>query len=173
LHLFCPFPRPLPTHSVKNNIVKNGTINAVCLSKSELNRFIMTFFSKLEKLNSDCNVLTNSEYMRRFVSYKSDLNEQILDDKRNTTFLVEVTGDSMINVGINSGDSLLVNSNYPISNESIVVGALNGKPFVKRIIFDGTKTLLRSENDNYEDIRVTQLDKLSIWGVARNVIRKY
>jgi DNA polymerase V len=101
---------------------------------------------------------------------KFDLNEEILGDD-GYVFIVEVSGDSMINIGINSGDKVLVNSNYPISNESVVVGALNGKPFVKRILFADEKTILHSENEDYEDIRITDLDDFSIWGVVRNVIR--
>lgn len=132
----------------------------------------MTFYSKLQKLNTNNQILTNTEFLKRLVHYKFDLNDEILDDG-SYIFLVEVSGDSMINVGINSGDKILVNSNYPISNESIVVGALNGKPFVKRILFEGTKTILRSENEDYEDIRITNLDEFSIWGVVRNVIREY
>ncbi|MFA7326447.1 MAG: S24 family peptidase [Candidatus Kapaibacterium sp.] len=103
---------------------------------------------------------------------KFDLNEEILGDD-GYVFLVEVSGNSMINIGINSGDKVLVNSNYPISNESIVVGALNGKPFVKRILFRDDRTILHSENEDYEDIRITDLDEFSIWGVVRNVIREY
>ena len=88
------------------------------------------------------------------------------------TFLVEVTGNSMINAGINSGDKVLVNSNYPVTSGAIVVGSLNNKPFVKRIIFEGSKTILHSENEDYDDIRIMDIDEFSIWGVVRNVIRE-
>lgn len=130
----------------------------------------MTLYSRLQKRNNSSKVLNNRDFLKRLSHTKFDLNEEILDEK-GYVFLVEVSGDSMINIGINSGDKVLVNSNYPISNESIVVGALNGKPFVKRIIFKDEKTILRSENEDYEDIRVTDLDEFSIWGVVRNVIR--
>ena len=132
----------------------------------------MTLYSRLQKRNNSSKILNNTDFLQRLTRTKFDLNEEILGDD-GYVFLVEVSGDSMINIGINSGDKVLVNSNYPISNESIVVGALNGKPFVKRIIFADDRTILHSENENYEDIRITDLDEFSIWGVVRNVIREY
>lgn len=130
----------------------------------------MTLYARLQKQNKTSEVLSTSDFLKKMNSQKFDLNEEILDES-GYMFLVEVSGDSMIDIGINSGDKVLVNSNYRISNESIVVGSLNDKPFVKRIIFEETRTVLRSENDNYDDIRITDLDEFSIWGVVRNVIR--
>jgi DNA polymerase V len=130
----------------------------------------MTLYSRLQKRNNSSKILNNTDFLKRLSRSKFDLNEEILGDD-GYVFLVEVSGNSMINIGINSGDKVLVNSNYPISNESIVVGALNGKPFVKRIIFRDDRTILQSENEDYEDIRITDLDEFSIWGVVRNVIR--
>lgn len=132
----------------------------------------MTLYSRLQKRNNSSKVLNNTDFLKRLTRTKFDLNEEILGDD-GYVFLVEVSGDSMINIGINSGDKVLVNSNYPISNESIVVGALNGKPFVKRILFRDDKIILHSENEDYEDIRITDLDEFSIWGVVRNVIREF
>lgn len=132
----------------------------------------MTLYSRLQKRNKSSEILTTAEFLTKLTRQKFDLNDEILGDG-GYMFMVEVSGDSMINIGINSGDKVLVNSNYPISNESIVVGSLNNKPFVKRVIFHETRTLLRSENENYEDIRITDLDEFSIWGVVRNVIKEY
>jgi DNA polymerase V len=101
-----------------------------------------------------------------------DLNKEVIDEN-GYTFLVEVSGNSMINAGINSGDKILVNSNYPITTGTIIVGSLNSKPFVKRILFTDNKTILRSENEDYEDIRITDLDEFIIWGAARRVIKDY
>ncbi|PKL80384.1 MAG: peptidase S24 [Ignavibacteriae bacterium HGW-Ignavibacteriae-4] len=132
----------------------------------------MTLYSRLQKRNNSSKILNNTDFLKRLSRTKFDLNEEILGDD-GYVFLVEVSGNSMINIGINSGDKVLVNSNYPISNESIVVGALNGKPFVKRILFTDDRTILHSENEDYEDIRITDLDEFSIWGVVRNVIREF
>lgn len=132
----------------------------------------MTLYSRLQKQNQTSEVLTTSDFLKKMSRQNFDLNEEILDES-GYMFLVEVSGDSMIDIGINSGDKVLVNSNYRISNESIVVGSLNDKPFIKRIIFEETRTVLRSENDNYDDIRITDLDEFSIWGVVRNVIKEY
>ncbi len=101
-----------------------------------------------------------------------DLNKEVIDEN-GYTFLVEVAGDSMINAGINSGDKVLVNSNYPITSGTIIVGSLNSKPFVKRIVFSDNKTILRSENEDYEDIRIMDIDDFTIWGAARRVIKDY
>ena len=132
----------------------------------------MTLYSRLQKRNNSSKILNNTDFLKSLSRTKFDLSEEILGED-GYVFLVEVSGNSMINIGINSGDKVLVNSNYPISNESIVVGALNGKPFVKRIIFADDRTILHSENEDYEDIRITDLDEFSIWGVVRNVIKEY
>lgn len=130
----------------------------------------MTLYSKLQELNSK-KIYNTQDFLNRICVDKFDLNEEILEEG-SYTFLVEVTGNSMINAGINSGDKVLVNSNYPVTSGAIVVGSLNNKPFVKRIIFEGNKTILHSENEDYDDIRIMDIDEFSIWGVVRNVIRE-
>ena len=130
----------------------------------------MTLYSKLQELNSK-KIYNTQDFLNRICVDKFDLNEEILEEG-SYTFLVEVTGNSMINAGINSGDKVLVNSNYPVTSGAIVVGSLNNKPFVKRIIFEGSKTILHSENEDYDDIRIMDIDEFSIWGVVRNVIRE-
>lgn len=130
----------------------------------------MTLYTRILENKNYNGLYAKNKLISNLKTNGLDLNKEVIDEN-GYTFLVEVSGNSMINAGINSGDKILVNSNYPITTGTIIVGSLNSKPFVKRILFTDNKTILRSENDDYEDIRITDLDEFTIWGAARKVIK--
>ncbi|HUX78639.1 MAG TPA: LexA family transcriptional regulator [Alphaproteobacteria bacterium] len=98
-----------------------------------------------------------------------DLNDYLLPHKA-TTFFVRVTGDSMINVGIFSGDMLIVDRSLSPAYGKIVIALLNGEMTVKRLEKFKNRLFLCAENDDYPDIKVTEEDHFAIWGVVTNVI---
>lgn len=100
---------------------------------------------------------------------KIDLNEYLLPHKASTFFL-RVTGDSMIEKGIFPGDMLIVDRSLAPSYGRLVVPLFNGEVGVKRIEKLNNRILLCSENDCYPDIKVSNKDNFSIWGVVTNVI---
>jgi len=104
---------------------------------------------------------------------KLDLNEYLINDP-NKTFLIRVSGTSMINAGISTGDILVVDNEVQAVNGNIVVAAINDELLVKRIKFcdDGSKLLI-SENDTFPPIHVSSDDKFNIWGVVSNVIKSF
>ncbi|MFN3195155.1 MAG: LexA family protein [Chlorobiota bacterium] len=132
----------------------------------------MTLYTRILENKNYNGLYAKNKLISNLKTNGLDLNKEVIDEN-GYTFLVEVSGNSMINAGINSGDKILVNSNYPITTGTIIVGSLNSKPFVKRILFTDNKTILRSENEDYEDIRITDLDEFTIWGAARRVIKDY
>lgn len=132
----------------------------------------MTLYTRILENKNYNGLYAKNKLISNLKTNGLDLNKEVIDEN-GYTFLVEVSGNSMINAGINSGDKILVNSNYPITTGTIIVGSLNSKPFVKRILFTDNKTILRSENEDYEDIRITDLDEFIIWGAARRVIKDY
>jgi DNA polymerase V len=101
---------------------------------------------------------------------KLDLNELLISQPDNT-FLIRVTGDSMLNAGIHPGDILLVDRTIEASNDKIVVAEINQKLVVKRIRYNKEDIRLISENDNYPDIIITPKDDFNIWGVVDSVIK--
>lgn len=98
-----------------------------------------------------------------------DLNEHLIPHKT-STFFVRVVGDSMKGVGIFPGDLLIVDRSLSPTYGKIVIAVLNGEMTVKRFVKEKEKILLRSENDKYPDIKITEYDDFSIWGVATSVI---
>jgi len=100
-----------------------------------------------------------------------DLSAEMKKRQQNM-FLVEVSGDSMINAGIKNGDVLLVNSNVQAVNNSIIVAEINNCLCIKRIKFLGNNFVLFSENDKYPPIEVKKTDNFVIWGVVLSTLDK-
>jgi repressor LexA len=77
-------------------------------------------------------------------------NEEIRKTKE--VFVIQISGDSMINAGINHGDMLLVKESKEYKSGDIVVAQTENGTTVKRFIADGGKRYLMPENPNYEKI---------------------
>lgn len=67
-----------------------------------------------------------------YMDKKLDLNEYLIQHPA-ATFFVRVSGDSMVNAGINSGDLLVVDRALEVKNNSIVLAVVNGEFTLKRI----------------------------------------
>ena len=102
---------------------------------------------------------------------KLDLNEHLVENPT-STFLIRVTGDSMINAGINPNDTLVVDKEIEPEHGRIVVAEINNKLLVKRIRYNKDEIYLISENSKYPIIKVKDEDKFEIWGVVTSVIRQ-
>lgn len=99
-----------------------------------------------------------------------DLNKMLVK-KPNTTFLIKVKGDSMINSGIENSDLLLVDASIEPKHGDIVVASINDRILVKKLNYSYHETMLLSENEDYMPIKVRSGDKFEIWGVAIMVIK--
>ena len=85
-------------------------------------------------------------------------------------FMLTVTGDSMIEAGINDGDMVVVKKQPVANNGDIVVALVNDEATVKRFFKRSNCFLLHPENKEYNDIIVCKLD---ILGVVIGLIRKF
>lgn len=103
---------------------------------------------------------------------KLDL-EQCLFPNMKSTFLVRVTGDSMIKAGIFPNDMLIVDRSLSPTTGRIVIAVLNGEMTVKRLKSEKDTLFLCAENDAYSDIKITEYDDLSIWGVVTSAIHSF
>ena len=78
-----------------------------------------------------------------------DLNSHLVKNPEKT-FIVKVSGDSMIDAGIHPEDLLVVDQGKTPENGHIVVAALNGELTVKRLCFgDEDMLYLMPENSGY------------------------
>lgn len=95
---------------------------------------------------------------------------QVLIKNSATTFLVHVTGQSMIDAGIHENDLLIVDRNIPPRDGKIVIAAIDGQLTVKRLCKKNNQLFLMPENKKFKPILVTEENDMIIWGVVTNVI---
>lgn len=99
-----------------------------------------------------------------------DLNEHMLNNP-SETFLIRVTGDSMLNAGIREGDMLVVDRSKKVADRKIVVAEHNNSLLVKRYRENNGSVTLVPENNKYNNIEINSEDQFNIWGVVTSVIR--
>ena len=93
-----------------------------------------------------------------------------------TTFYGRVRGDSMMEAGICDGDILVIDRSLTPHNGDVVVAYFDNKFTMK--FFDNTHVeegyiLLVPANKNFEIIKVTVDDELTIWGVVQYTIKNW
>lgn len=93
--------------------------------------------------------------------------------RRGNTFVLRVTGDSMIDDGIWDGDYIVVEERRDADNGETVVAIVDGEATVKRFYRDGGGRIrLQPANEKLDPIVVADAD-LQIRGVVVAVMRKY
>lgn len=98
-----------------------------------------------------------------------DLNEHLINHPA-ATFIVKASGDSMSDVGIQSGDLLIVDRSLEAIHGKIVIAAINGELTVKRLSKLNGRVKLLPENNKYPAIDITDEQDVVIWGVVKHVI---
>lgn len=88
------------------------------------------------------------------------------------TYVLTVSGDSMVGAGIEEGDVLIVDHAVEPENRSIVVASINGEQTVKRLRIEKGTVSLAPENPNYKPIEITPEMDFRTLGVVTYVIRK-
>lgn len=89
------------------------------------------------------------------------------------TFMLKVRGDSMINVGIYSGDYILVEETPVASNGEIVVALIEDSVTVKTFYKEQGFIRLQPENDSMEPIMIPAGTALSIVGKVIGLYRSF
>jgi DNA polymerase V len=106
-----------------------------------------------------------------YVERKLDLNEHLIEHPA-ATFFVRVSGDSMIDAGIHSGDILIVDRALDPADGKVVIAALDGELTVKRIAKRKEKLFLVAENPAFKPIEINDNSDLIVWGVVTYSIHK-
>ncbi len=88
---------------------------------------------------------------------------------KNNNFILKVQGDSMINIGINSGDYIIVSKQDTAKNGDIVVAMIEGEATVKTYYKEKTHIRLQPENDDMDPIIS---DKVELVGKVVGLFRK-
>ncbi|MCX0366987.1 transcriptional repressor LexA [Clostridium perfringens] len=88
----------------------------------------------------------------------------------NDLFILKVTGDSMIEVGILDGDLAIIEQKNVATNGDIVVALIENEATIKRFFKENGFIRLQPENKNYEPIIV---EDCSILGKLVGIYRAY
>lgn len=115
-----------------------------------------------------------------FPSPADDYIEDVLDLNRHlirqgheaATFVVRVTGWSMIGAGIHDGDEVLVDRAIDPREGHVVVACRNGELTIKRLRVKNGKLILAAENPHFADLEPGDGEDWTIWGVATRVLHK-
>lgn len=87
------------------------------------------------------------------------------------TFALKVTGDSMVNAGIDKGDLVIVNSQNVVNNGEIAIVLIENEATMKTFRSMGSSVLLLSENEAYEPIMMSP-DDVMINGKVIGILKK-
>lgn len=99
-----------------------------------------------------------------------DLNRELINSP-SSTFCARVSGDSMIDCGINDGDLLIIDKALVPHDGSIAVCFIDGDFMVKRISIKEDGLYLMPENRSYKPIKVSEESNFQVWGIVTHIIK--
>jgi DNA polymerase V len=103
-----------------------------------------------------------------YIEDRIDLTEYLTPHPE-TSFLVKVDGESMIEAGINHGDLLVVERDVEAKNGDVVVALIAGQFTVKRFRRYGGNLWLVPANKDYSE---PKNEDFSVWGIVKYSIHK-
>lgn len=108
-----------------------------------------------------------------YIDKTLDMNEHLIKNEA-ATFVVTVSSRSMLGVGIDIGDELVVDRSIEAKHEDIVVVWIDNEFTVKRLIIeDRNNCWLKAENPDYSDIHLKDGQEMVIWGVVTYVLKPF
>ena len=106
-----------------------------------------------------------------YVQDRVDLNEHLILH-RDASFILRVSGWSMVGAGIHDGDEIIVDRAIDPQDGHVVVAVVGNELTVKRLRKDGKSIRLVAENPDFPDIEFLEGEELTIWGVVTRVLHK-
>lgn len=155
----------------KNSVYKliNKLVEAGVLDKDDTGKLIPNSLSQEVKL------LGLVEAGIPTVADETSLDSLNLDNflikNRDSSYLLEVKGDSMIEEGIREGDLVIVEKRNDAKDGDIVIAEVDGGWTMKFLRKKGNTIFLEPANKNYKPIYPENDMKIS--AVVKGVIRKY
>ncbi len=97
--------------------------------------------------------------------------DEFLTPNKESSYILRVKGDSMINAGIREGDMVIAERkpNYKVGE--IVIAMVDGDYTMKYLRKKGSEYYLEAANDKYPDIHPTE--SFQVEAVVTGVVRKY
>ncbi len=97
--------------------------------------------------------------------------DNYLIENKESTYMLEVKGESMIDAGIHEGDLVIVERNRNPKVGDIVIAEVDGGWTMKYFRKDGDKVYLEPANKKFKNIYPEH--ELNIAAVVKGVVRKY
>tara|TARA_B100001027_G_scaffold128485_1_gene88742 strand:- start:453 stop:884 length:432 start_codon:yes stop_codon:yes gene_type:complete len=106
-----------------------------------------------------------------FKEIRISLDKELVKNKE-ATFYARVSGESMIEAGLDDGDLLVIDRSLNPESGKIAVCLVDREFTVKRIKKEKDKIYLMPENKKYKPIELEAGNELIIWGIVEYVIKK-
>ena len=107
-----------------------------------------------------------------FKEIRISLDRELVKNKE-STFYARVSGDSMIEAGLDNGDLIVIDRSLQPENGKIAVCFVDGEFTVKKIKKEQNKLFLMPQNEKYKPIEIKEGNELTIWGLVIYVIKKF
>ena len=105
-----------------------------------------------------------------YIEEDIDLNVHLIKNVP-ATFIIRVQGKSMVDVGINDGDLLVVDKSLKPKNFSTVIANVHDELVVKTLVQERDKKFLTSGSKDFSNrILINEEEDVFIWGVVTYVI---
>jgi DNA polymerase V len=104
-----------------------------------------------------------------YIEERIDLNKEFIPHPL-STFIIESSGNSMVNAFIPPKARLIVDRSITPKNGDIVLAVLNGEFTVKFLKKNNYKCSLVPANSKFKEIEITSEMDMKIWGVVTNII---
>ena len=107
-----------------------------------------------------------------FLDLSIDLNKELIKNP-SSTFYARVKGQSMQDMGIDSGDLVIIDKSIEPKNGKIAICFIDGEFTMKRIKIEKDCCWLVPANKKYQPIKVTADNDFVIWGIVVHVIKSF
>ena len=105
-----------------------------------------------------------------FKEIRISLDTELVRNK-DATFYARVSGDSMIEAGLDDGDLIVIDRSLNPESGKIAVCFIDGEFTVKRIKKEEDKLFLMPQNKKYKPLEIKEENELVIWGIVTYVIK--
>lgn len=106
------------------------------------------------------------------VAGKMDMNRKLIQNPL-TTFYAKVSGQSMIDEGIDDGDLLVIDRSLEPKDGKIAVCFVDGEFTCKRIKLKKDGIWLMPANVDYRPIHISEQSDFQVWGIVTHVIKSF
>jgi DNA polymerase V len=107
-----------------------------------------------------------------YMESQLDLNAYV-NAKPHATFYVRARGSSMRDIGIETGDVLIVDRSLTPQDGDIAICVVEGELLVKRLAKKGSTWCLLSANAAYPPLTLKQGQELVVWGVVKGMVKLF